>query len=38
MTTNCIQKPADNYKHRIFTSGLVGWPGTFMSAVWILDR
>jgi hydroxylamine reductase len=28
MTTNCIQKPADTYKHRIFTSGLVGWPGT----------
>ncbi len=27
MTTNCIQKPADSYKHRIFTSGLVAWPG-----------
>lgn len=27
MTTNCIQKPKDSYKHRIFTSGLVGWPG-----------
>ena len=24
MTTNCIQKPKDNYKGRIFTSGLVG--------------
>jgi hydroxylamine reductase len=28
MTTNCIQKPRDNYKDNIFTSGLVGWPGT----------
>ena len=27
MTTNCIQKPAEAYKHRIFTSGLVAWPG-----------
>ncbi len=27
MTTNCIQKPADSYKDRIFTTGLVGWPG-----------
>lgn len=27
MTTNCIQKPADNYKDRIFTCGLVAWPG-----------
>jgi hydroxylamine reductase len=27
MTTNCIQKPADTYKARIFTTGLVGWPG-----------
>ncbi|MDA8162288.1 MAG: hydroxylamine reductase [Desulfobacteraceae bacterium] len=26
MTTNCIQKPMDSYKDRIFTSGLVGWP------------
>ncbi|MGC9021610.1 MAG: hydroxylamine reductase, partial [Dissulfurimicrobium sp.] len=26
MTTNCIQKPLDSYKDRIFTSGLVGWP------------
>jgi len=26
MTTNCIQKPKDSYKHRIFTSGIVGWP------------
>jgi hydroxylamine reductase len=27
MTTNCIQKPADSYEGRIFTSGLVAWPG-----------
>ncbi len=27
MTTNCIQKPKDNYKARIFTTGLVQWPG-----------
>ena len=27
MTTNCLQKPSDNYKNRIFTCGLVGWPG-----------
>jgi len=27
MTTNCIQKPQDSYKHRIFTTGLVAWPG-----------
>jgi hydroxylamine reductase len=26
MTTNCIQKPKDEYKNRIFTLGLVGWP------------
>ena len=26
MTTNCIQKPKDSYKGRIFTLGLVGWP------------
>ncbi|MGE5293455.1 MAG: hydroxylamine reductase [Solirubrobacterales bacterium] len=27
MTTNCIQKPKETYQGRIFTSGLVGWPG-----------
>jgi hydroxylamine reductase len=27
MTTNCIQEPKVTYKGRIFTSGLVGWPG-----------
>ena len=26
MTTNCIQKPRDSYKGRIFTTGLVAWP------------
>ena len=27
MTTNCIQKPKESYQDRIFTLGLVGWPG-----------
>jgi len=27
MTTNCIQKPRDTYKGRIFATGLVAWPG-----------
>jgi len=27
MTTNCIQKPKESYKARIFTTGLVAWPG-----------
>ena len=27
MTTNCIQKPRESYKARIFTTGLVAWPG-----------
>jgi len=27
MTTNCIQRPSENYKGRIFTSGRVAWPG-----------
>jgi hydroxylamine reductase len=34
MTTNCIQKPAESYKDRIFTCGLVAWPGV----VHITDR
>ena len=34
MTTNCLQKPKDSYKHRIFTSGVVGWDGVRH----ILDR
>ncbi|MCW4053988.1 MAG: hydroxylamine reductase, partial [Candidatus Bathyarchaeota archaeon] len=28
MTTNCIQRPMENYKSNIFTSGPVGWPET----------
>ena len=27
LTTNCIQRPKDTYQDRIFTSGLVRWPG-----------
>ena len=27
MTTNCIQKPKDSYTDRIFTAGLVAYPG-----------
>jgi len=27
MTTNCIQKPLVSYQARIFTTGLVAWPG-----------
>jgi hydroxylamine reductase len=27
MTTNCIQKPKASYQDRIFTTGLVAWPG-----------
>jgi len=27
MTTNCIQEPRASYKSRIFTTGLVAWPG-----------
>jgi hydroxylamine reductase len=27
MTTNCIQRPMESYKARIFTTGIVGWPG-----------
>ncbi len=27
MTTNCIQEPKDSYVGRIFTTGLVSWPG-----------
>jgi hydroxylamine reductase len=28
MTTNCIQRPLENYKGNIFTSDPVGWPST----------
>jgi len=27
MTTNCILEPRPSYKDRIFTTGVVGWPG-----------
>jgi hydroxylamine reductase len=27
MTSNCIQRPKESYKRRIFTSGAVAWPG-----------
>ncbi len=27
MTTNCIQRPRERYQGRIFTTGLVAWPG-----------
>jgi hydroxylamine reductase len=27
MTTNCLQRPRPSYVDRIFTTGLVGWPG-----------
>lgn len=27
MTTNCIQKPRQSYQDRIFTAGMVRWPG-----------
>ncbi len=27
MTTNCLMKPLDSYKDRVFTAGLVGFPG-----------
>ncbi len=27
MTTNCLQKPRESYKDRIFTTSIVGWPG-----------
>ena len=27
MTTNCLMRPQDSYKARLFTSGIVGFPG-----------
>ena len=27
MTTNCLVPPKESYKHRLFTTGHVGWPG-----------
>ncbi len=29
MTTNCIQRPKDTYISRLFTSGVVAWPGVW---------
>lgn len=34
MTTNCLQRPQNTYKDRVFTSGLVAWP----EVVHISDR
>ncbi len=34
MTTNCIQRPKNDYKDNLFTCGLVGWPGV----VHVADR
>lgn len=28
MTTNCLQKPRDSYKDRLFTTSIVGWPNS----------
>jgi len=42
MTTNCIQRPKNEYKDNLFTSGLVGWPGlphiTDMNFKPVIDR
>jgi hydroxylamine reductase len=42
MTTNCIQRPKNDYKENIFTSGMVGWPGiphiTDMNFKPVIDR
>ena len=27
MTTNCLVEPKDSYRNRLFTTGVVGWPG-----------
>lgn len=32
--TNCIQRPADSYKDRLFSWGQVGWPGVKHIAGW----
>jgi hydroxylamine reductase len=36
--TNCIQRPADNYKDRLFTWGEVGWPGIKHLTGWHFDE
>ncbi len=38
MTTNCLQKPLDSYKDRLFTTGRVGWPGVKHIADRVGDR
>ena len=42
MTTNCIQRPKNEYKENLFTSGMVGWPGiphiTDMNFKHVIDR
>ena len=32
--TNCIQRPAESYKDRLFTWGQVGWPGVKHMTGW----
>ena len=36
--TNCIQRPADSYKDRLFTWGEVGWPGIKHLTGWHFDE
>jgi hydroxylamine reductase len=36
--TNCIQRPADSYKDRLFTWGEVGWPGVKHITGWDFTR
>ena len=36
--TNCIQRPADDYKDRLFTWGEVGWPGIKHLEGWNFDE
>jgi hydroxylamine reductase len=36
--TNCIQRPADTYKDRLFTWGEVGWPGIKHLTGWHFDE
>ena len=36
--TNCIQRPADQYKDRLFTWGEVGWPGIKHLTGWNFDE
>ena len=36
--TNCIQRPAESYKDRLFTWGEVGWPGIKHLTGWHFDE